>query len=56
MHGGQGQDWGYLVPRDRLDERYDRVKVLSHQGKVRLHGKEAKEGVALELEISACQI
>ena len=31
-------------------------KYPSHQGKVRLKGKEAKEGVVLELEISACQI
>ena len=29
------------------------LKYLSHQGKIRLQGKEAKEGVALELEISA---
>ena len=28
----------------------------SHQGKVRSQEKEAKEGVALGLEISACQI
>ena len=27
MQGGQGQDWGYLVPMDRLDERYDNIKV-----------------------------
>ena len=31
-------------------------KCPSPQGKVRLQGKEAKEGVALVLEISACQI
>ena len=31
-------------------------KYPSHQGKVRLQGKEAKEGVAIRLKISACQI
>ena len=31
-------------------------KHPSHQGKVSLQGKKAKEGVALGLEISACQI
>ena len=31
-------------------------KYPSHQGKVRSQEKEAKEGVALGLEISACQI
>ena len=29
-------------------------KYPSHQGKIRLQGKEAKEGLALGLEISAC--
>ena len=27
MQGGQGQDWSYLVPMDRFDERYDNVKA-----------------------------
>ena len=31
-------------------------KYPSHQGKVRSQEKEAKEGIALGLEISACQI
>ena len=31
-------------------------KYPSHQGKVRLQGKKAKEGVVLGLEISSCQI
>ena len=56
MQGGQGQDWGYLVPMDRLDEMYDNVKVPESQRKIRLQEKEAKEGVALGLEINACQI
>ena len=56
MQGGEGQDWGYLVLMDRLNERYDRVKVPESPGKVRLQENEAKEGVALGLEISAYQI
>ena len=31
-------------------------KFSSHHGKIRLQGKEAKEGIALGLEISAYQI
>ena len=27
MQGGQEQDWGYLVPMDRLVGRYDNVKA-----------------------------
>ena len=27
MQGGQGQDWGYLASMDRLERRYDNVKV-----------------------------
>ena len=36
------QDWGYLVPRDRLERRYDNVKAPEPQGKgqiVRGRGK-----------------
>ena len=56
MQGGQGKDWGYLVPMDRLDERYDRLKVPESPRKIRFQEKEAKKGVALGLEINACQI
>ena len=56
MQRGQGQDWGYLVPMDRLDERYDIVKVPESPRKIRFREKEAKKGVALGLEISSCQI
>ena len=56
MQGGQGQDWSNLVSMDRLNERYDKVKVPESPGEIRLQEKEAKEGVALGLEINACQI
>ena len=39
MQGGKGQDWGYLVPNDRLDERYGNVKVLESLGKSQISGK-----------------
>ena len=33
MQGGKGQDWGYLVSMDRLERRYDNVKVPESLGK-----------------------
>ena len=39
MQGGQGQDWGYHVPMDELDERYDRVKVLKSPRKSQITRK-----------------
>ena len=57
MQGGQGQDWVYLVPKDKLDEIYDNVKVPESPRKSQITGKRGqREGVALGLEISACQI
>ena len=44
MHGGQGQDWGYLVPMDRLDERYDRAKVLESPRKSQITRKGGQIG------------
>ena len=44
MQGGQGQDWGYLVPKDILDERYDDVKVLESPGKSQISGKRGQRG------------
>ena len=44
MQGGKGQDWGYLVPTDRLDERYDNVKVLESPGKSQITGKRGQRG------------
>ena len=46
MQGSQGQDWGYLVPTDRLDDRYDNIKVPESSD---LKGEKAKEGLALGL-------
>ena len=44
MQGGQGQDWGYLVPMDRLDERYDRVKGLESPRKSWVRRKGGQRG------------
>ena len=44
MQGGQGQDWGYLVPMDRLDERYDNVKVPESRWKSQIRGKRGQRG------------
>ena len=33
MQGGSKQDWGYLVPMDRLEGRYDNVKAPEPPGK-----------------------
>ena len=44
MQGGQGQGWGYLVPMDRLDERYDRVKVLESPRKSQFTRKGGQRG------------
>ena len=44
MQGGQGQDWGYLVPKDRLDERYNNVTVLESLGKSQISGKRGQRG------------
>ena len=40
MQREQAQDWGYLVPRDRLERRYD--KAPQPQGKVKSQEKKAK--------------
>ena len=39
---------------DRLDERYDKVKVPESLAKGQFTRKEGQRGVALGLEISAC--
>ena len=39
MQGGKGQDWGYLVPLDRLERRYDNVKVPESPRKSQKTGK-----------------
>ena len=44
MQGGQGQDWGYLVPTDRLNERYDNVEVPESLGKSQTTGKRGERG------------
>ena len=44
MQGGQGQDWGYLVPKDRLDERYDNVTVPKSPGISQISGKRGQRG------------
>ena len=44
MQGGQGQDWGYLVPMDRLVGRYDNVKAPESLGKGHNIGKRGKRG------------
>ena len=44
MQGRQGQDWGYLVSMDRLDERYDKVKVPESPGKGQFTRKEGQGG------------
>ena len=45
MQGGQGQDWGYLVPMDRLNERYDKVKVPESLGKSQFTRKEGQPSI-----------
>ena len=44
MLGGQGQNWGYLVPMDRLNERYDKVKVPESPRKSQITRKEGQRG------------
>ena len=44
MQGGQGQDWVYIVLKDRLDERYDNVTVLESSGKSQISGKRGQRG------------
>ena len=50
MQGGKGQDWGYLVPMDRLDERYDNVKVLESPRKSQITGKRGQRGGSARVE------
>ena len=42
MQGGKKQDWGYLVPRDRLESRYDSVKAPEPQGKRQIAREKGK--------------
>ena len=56
MQGGQEQNWGNLIPTERLVGRYDNVRALEPPEKVKTQEKEAKEGEALALEISAFKI
>ena len=44
MQGGKGQDWGYLGPMDRLERRYDNVKVPESPGKIGQRGGSARVG------------
>ena len=44
MQGWQGQDWGYLVPMDRLDERYDNVKAPETSRKNQITKKGRQRG------------
>ena len=44
MQGGEGQDWGYLVPMAILDERYDRVKVPESPRKNQIARKGGQRG------------
>ena len=44
MQGGKEQDWGYLVPMDRLERRYDNVKVPESPGKSQKTGKRGQRG------------
>ena len=46
MQGGKGQDWRYLVPTDRLDERYDNVKVPESPRKSQITEKRGQSGVS----------
>ena len=47
MQVGQEQGWGYLVPRDRLERRYDSVKAPEPQGKGQIaRGRGKKKGSA----------
>ena len=32
MQGGEEEDWGYLAPQDRLEGRFNSVKVPEPQG------------------------
>ena len=44
MQGGKEQDWGYLVPMDRLVGRYDNVKAPEPQGKGQNTRERGKRG------------
>ena len=44
MQGGKGQDWGYLVPMDRLERRYDNVKPLESSRKNQITRKGGQRG------------
>ena len=47
MQGGKEHDWGYLVPVDRLERRYDSVKAPEPQGKGQIaKGRGKKKGSA----------
>ena len=46
MQGGKGQCWGYLVPKDRLSEKYDKIKVLESLSKSRISGKIGQKRVS----------
>ena len=47
MQVGKGQDWGSLVPKDRLNERYDNVTVPESPGKSQISEKrDQREGSA----------
>ena len=43
MQGGLKQDWGYLVPKDRLERRYDNVKAPEPQEKGQNAGERGKK-------------
>ena len=43
MQGGKEQDWGYLVPMDRLVGRYDNVKAPEPQGKGQIARERGKK-------------
>ena len=44
MQGGQGRDWGYLVPMDRLDDRCDIIKVPESSGKDQIARERGQRG------------
>ena len=50
MQVGEGQDWGYLVPMDRLDERSDSIEVPKPQRQDQNTGKIGQVRNALGFE------
>ena len=44
MQRCQGQVWGYLVPIDRFDERYEHVKAPESSGKNQITRKRGQRG------------